>query len=93
VKRCGLTDTIAKFVRDVLWKKIKFTSDKNMLYKEGSVFKLLVNRLSVDKNMSVKDWKSYTSVIRRAMNGKRNNCCGTMKSAFMRKYEQYEKLK
>ena len=85
-KRFAVEENIARFVRDVLWKKIKFTSDTNMLFRSGAVFKLIVVHLNIDKNMSVKDWKRYSSVIRKAMNGKRNNCSGTMKSAFMSLY-------
>jgi hypothetical protein len=83
--RCPLEDKIARFVRETLWTKIKFTSDSNMLYRSGTVYKLLVSRMGVDKNMSNKDWRRYSSVIRRALNGKRNNCSGTMKNAFMSK--------
>lgn len=78
---------VEKYVRESLFNKAKFTTDRNTRYKSGDIYILVVRDLRLNSDMGEEQWKKIESVIRRAFNNKRNNTVETMKLAFKRKSE------
>lgn len=73
---------VQQLVRDVLWKKCRFTTDVVTEYGKGAVYTMVVGDLSLPKNMGERMWKRYEKKIRLALNSKRNNVVDAMKKAF-----------
>ena len=81
----GNCHQVEKYVREILFRVVKFTTDINTLYQKGGIYIAMVRDLKLNNNMGEEHWKKLESVVRRSFNNKRNNTVETMKLAFKRK--------